>query len=120
MRNIELTKSVYQAWVDSCLAEEGSLEAVYDRFCSFLRTSLERWPRRFSKWTAKEQKVLEWVKHRVEDYIFLGRGEYNVLQLELDLEEAFGLNVPVIWGTLADVYFDYWCKLCETWNEEEV
>lgn len=120
MTNIELKKSVYQEWVDSRLAEGACLEAVYDRFCSFLRLSLKRWPGRFSKWTAKEQKVLEWVMHRVEDFIFLGLGEYDVVQLELDLEKTFGLNVPIVWGALADVYFDNWFKFCEAWNDEEV
>lgn len=114
-----LNLSVYQNWVDERLLEGASLEAVFFRFVDFLRHSLNNYPNRFHTWTEKDNRVLEAVKHAVEDFIYLEYESWDVVRLVQDLELTFRLYVPICWGALSDVYFGRWADLRDHWNFED-
>lgn len=73
--------------------------------------STENWKNRFHNWTDYDDKVLNDILRRMEEFIYLVHDDVNdesVTWLLRQFENHFGLVLPSSWGTYTDVYFKNW------------
>lgn len=85
----------------------------YSRYTQFLLRTLPRWKSRFHRWSDREEAVLQEIVFcvRLATQLY-----HDVPSMEKYLEEEFGLHVPVIWGALAEPYFENWSKVVKNFN----
>lgn len=89
----------------------------------FVVKSTKNWKNRFHNWSEHDEKVLNDISRRMDEYIYLVHDDVNddsVTWLLSQFERSFGLVLPFAWGTYTDVYFMNWHELTSHYIFPEV
>lgn len=89
----------------------------------FVVKSTSEYGRRFHKWTEHDDKVLQDILRRMDEFVYLVHDDItdeSVTWLLRQFENNFGLVLPFVWGTYSDVYFKNWHDLSTNYIFPEV